>query len=132
VATQTRLPGTLPTLAQAKARLRESRGLVETRARTLEEMRGHKKTAKGDLADAEAAVDAAECDLLAALAGSAEETAADGAHAKAMRATEKAEEALRRVEHAVQRADSEHEDARRELTGARSELRAVREGRRAR
>lgn len=128
---QTKFLAMLPTLAQSKARLREARTVFETRARVAEEMRDHLKRSKAEVVAAEAARDEAEGDLLAALAGTPEEVAADGAHAKAMRAVDKAEAAAAKVKDAVQKADMESADAGRELAAARSELRAVREGRRA-
>lgn len=132
VASQVRIPGTLPTLPHAKAALREARATYFVRKDTADKFAAEVKRAKAEFAQAEQAYDDAERILLDAAAGSPEETRADGEHDKADRAVEKAEGDLAKVKKASDKAHAERDEALSLLVGARRTLREIRQGRRAR
>lgn len=130
MATQAKLPGTLPTHAQAKANLRDARSLESTRAKVVEGLKGKVKLAQKEQAAAELDRDIAERDLEASAAGSDEERDADVRQFEADKRVERAERDLGKVKEALAVAVVEHADAARALSGARGDLRAIHQGRR--
>jgi hypothetical protein len=130
MATQAKLPGTLPTPAVARSNLRNARSVVRTREAVLEGLRERAKLARETVSECNLKLDAVEDDLLVAEEGSDQDVSADKAHGEAMRAVERAEKDVEKVAAAVKVAGDELAVARRELAAARADIRAIREGRR--
>jgi hypothetical protein len=131
MATQPRLPGTLPTPSVARSNLRDARYSVRNQRMLAVEAKEHVKRAKDDLAAAAAAVETAEDDLDKA-SGDAEVMAADGAHELSLGLVQKGEAALVKVSAVAKRAADDLGIAEKRLAAAREDLRAIRQGRRTR
>lgn len=128
--TQARLPGTLPTPRDARARLalavaREVEASSKVAAFVL-----HMKSARAALKSAATEAGQAEQDLLAAEPGSPEETAADARHATAWRDLQRAEASIASLLDTSASARADRAEARAALRSAREEMEAIRQGRR--
>lgn len=129
MATQPKLPHTLPTPRAAKAALR---GVLEEISAQREAIRGLKdqvKRAKEDAAEAERQITAAERDLLQAEDDSPEELDASAREVAALVLLEKAEDAGRKADGILKRANRELEEMTARLAGVRGDLRAIQQGR---
>ncbi len=131
MATQPKLPGTLPTPAQAKSALRTAVSALADKRLLVIRLKDDAKTAALDLKRATKEVDVAERDLLAADEGSPEDADAAARLAKWLGMLEKAEDAVDKVKDTARRAQLELDAAAKVLRGARGDVRAVQDGRRA-
>lgn len=128
--TQARLPGTLPTTAQAKAALRMAVAAVKEKGNVVDGMKARFDTAKEDLAEARLKADEAEADLLATDEDSPAGAAADAAHGKACKRLEQASGDIAKVKASRKLAKAELREAEKRLESARADMEAIREGRR--
>jgi len=130
MATQARLPATLPSPAQAKANLRMARSALKEKRNVVDGLKARHEAARDEAADAEAEVDGAETDLVECEEGSSAEVSADKRHHKACARLDRAEADAERVGSALKLAKSELKNARAQMRTARADIEAIREGRR--
>jgi hypothetical protein len=132
MSSQAKLPGTLPTPAQARAALRLARDAFAARTGAARGLKEQVKLCKDTIIKTDDALEEAERDLLGTDPETGEGLAADVAHGKAMAAIERAETDLEKAKASLMVATDDLAAARRTLTGARGDLRAIRDGRRKR
>jgi seryl-tRNA synthetase len=130
MAAQPKLPGTLPTPAQARVVLRDSRALRQSRGRVVEGLKLRAKHAAGEVVQAAAELDAAETDLEVAGEGTPEDVDANARHGAAMRRMVRAKSDAEKVSAALALAKNDLRQADAQLAAAREDLESIRQGRR--
>jgi hypothetical protein len=130
MAAQAKLPGTLPTPAQARSNLRVTRDCFREKLLVFEGYKERIAASKDEVKAANLEVEEAEADLLAAEEGSKEDIDASSRHGKAMRRKARAQTDLEKVTAARRLAGREMALAAKGLAAAREDVEAIRQGRR--
>ena len=130
MATQAKLPGTLPTPAAARSNLRLVREEVRRKRGVAESMKARVDAAKEELKAADAETEEVEGDLLDADEGTPLDVSAGANHHKALRRLAHARTDLDKVRATQRLAKSELKEALGRLRAAREDMEAIREGRR--
>jgi hypothetical protein len=130
--TQARLPGTLPTPAEARQRLRSASASESATASVLASLRDRLKDACEESKAARLELGEVERTLLDAGEGSPEEIVAQADQGTAWKRLCKAEIGIENLRATVRKAASDHAEAERGLRTTREDLEAIRQGRRKR
>ena len=130
MASQAKLPHTMPTPRQARSNLREAVANFRTKRVLTTQLEDDCKRAKSELKTADHEIDEAEGDLLASAEDSPEDLDASARLAKAVAHEERAERDLEKVQDILRRSRLELDGATKILRGARGDIRALQEGRR--
>lgn len=128
--TQARLPGTLPTPAEARQRLKDATAAEANTRNTMDSFKEHLKAAKKEASAAEGGLREEERILIDAADGSDEARAAETEQAKAWKRLRVADKGVENLKATYSKAEAEWKEARRRLMAAREDLEAIRQGRR--
>lgn len=129
MATQARLPATLPDPKQARANLAAARAEERAKRGVVDGLKERAAAARGEISDAALDLEAAEEDLLGTADASPEHLAAQTAHGKAWRRLARARKDAEKVQATRKLAKGEAGAAAAKLAAAREDLEAIRQGR---
>jgi hypothetical protein len=130
MATQAKMPGVMPTPAQARSVLRLSRDDVAAKRATVRAMRAQAQAAKDAEAAALADLEEAEGDGLASDDGTEAAVSAEQRQTKEWKRAKKARDSREKVARTLRLARSELKEAEARLAAARDDIEALQEGRR--